>query len=307
MLHVLGALSVQPFSGAFEKGLERVSSPVRPVRAKRPVKPMPGGSGSWLMQLEDGSYCVVKFRDNPQGSRVLINEWIGCRLAQRLGLPVAEPLHVLVDEGTCERWPQLRASHVQPGIHFGSRTPVDPTKTAVYGTFPPALLAKVSNLDCALRVWAFDSWIGNVDGRQIIFTRERKKALGAKGYRLTLIDYGFALGGPQWEPVEGAPPLCPCQRYALRNGLAGTMQEAIDHILELRYEDLLAVADEIPQEWFCSVEEETRLRQWVLVELENRRKRLRCLACSEWRSASCHDHPFRGRLTFSARNRRTDD
>ena len=301
MLHVLGALSVLQSSDASEKGLERVSNPVRPLRAKRPVKAMPGGSGSWLMQLEDDSYCVVKFRDNPQGSRVLINEWIGCRLAQRLGLPVAEPLQVEVDEAICERWPELRAAHVQPGIHFGSRTPVDLTTTAVYGAFPPALLAKVSNLECALTAWAFDSWIGNVDSRQVVFTREKKKTPGAKGYRVTLIDYGFALGGPQWEPVEGAPPLCRWQRFAVHNGRAGAMQEAIDRILALRYEDLLAVVDELPREWFCSVEEETRLRQRVLLELENRRKRLRCLACGERRSANCSDDLFRGPLAFSDR------
>ena len=275
---------------------------LRRLRAVRSVEPMPGGSGSWLMQLEDDSHCVVKFRDNPQGSRVLINEWIGCRLAQRAGLPVAEPLQVRVDEAVCEQWPELRAPHVRPGLHFGSRTPVDPTTAAVYSEFPSALLAKVSNLDCALKTWAFDIWIGNIDERQVVFTREKKRSSTGKIYRVTLIDCGFALGGPRWERVEGAPPLRRWQRFAFRSGVAGRVSEAIDSLLELRYEDLLATVEEIPEEWFCGLDEETRLRQQVLVDLEERRKRLRCLACRDHRPETCGDDIYRGLISFSARN-----
>ena len=40
------------------------------------------------MRCDDGHYYVVKFRNNPQHERVLANEFLATRLAERVGLPV---------------------------------------------------------------------------------------------------------------------------------------------------------------------------------------------------------------------------
>jgi hypothetical protein len=45
---------------------------------------------------------VVKFRNNPQGARILANELLGTRLAARLGLPTAEAAIVEVREDLIE-------------------------------------------------------------------------------------------------------------------------------------------------------------------------------------------------------------
>ena len=58
------------------------------------VRRMRGGAQSHLMRCEskaapgEESYYVVKFQNNPQGTRILANELLGTRLAARLGLPV---------------------------------------------------------------------------------------------------------------------------------------------------------------------------------------------------------------------------
>jgi hypothetical protein len=39
------------------------------------------------MRCSDDNYYVVKFQNNPQHRRVLVNELLGTRLASRLGLP----------------------------------------------------------------------------------------------------------------------------------------------------------------------------------------------------------------------------
>src|SRR5713226_6417980 len=51
------------------------------------VRRMRGGSQSHLMRCSDGNYYVVKFQNNPQHRRILVNELLGTRLARRLGLP----------------------------------------------------------------------------------------------------------------------------------------------------------------------------------------------------------------------------
>jgi hypothetical protein len=52
------------------------------------IRRMRGGAQSHLMRCDDGHYYVVKFRNNPQHSRILANELLGTRMAARLGLPV---------------------------------------------------------------------------------------------------------------------------------------------------------------------------------------------------------------------------
>ena len=52
------------------------------------LRALRGGSQSRLMRASDGNHYVVKFRDNPQGSRILANELLASRLAEQLGLPV---------------------------------------------------------------------------------------------------------------------------------------------------------------------------------------------------------------------------
>lgn len=50
---------------------------------------MHGGAQAHLMRCSDENYYVVKFQNNPQHRRVLVNEMLGTRLASRLGLPTA--------------------------------------------------------------------------------------------------------------------------------------------------------------------------------------------------------------------------
>jgi len=55
---------------------------------------MRGGAQSHLIRYTDGHYYVVKFQNNPQHRRILVNELLGTRLASRFGLPTA-PVEVI--------------------------------------------------------------------------------------------------------------------------------------------------------------------------------------------------------------------
>src|SRR5580692_8422977 len=59
------------------------------LRALEQIRRMRGGAQSHLMRCSDENYYVVKFQNNPQHRRVLVNELLGTRLASRLGLPTA--------------------------------------------------------------------------------------------------------------------------------------------------------------------------------------------------------------------------
>jgi hypothetical protein len=56
------------------------------LRALGQIRRMRGGAQAQLMRCSDGHYYLVKSQNNPQHTRVLVNELLGTRLAARLGL-----------------------------------------------------------------------------------------------------------------------------------------------------------------------------------------------------------------------------
>src|SRR5713226_6447212 len=117
----------------------------------RHIRKMRGRAQSHLMEADDGHFYVVKFKNNPQHRRILVNELVGSELLNYLNIasPIAaliwiseafltNNLDLLIDLGT-EKTP------VQPGWHFGSRFPGDPSETAVYDFMPDNLFHMVTN------------------------------------------------------------------------------------------------------------------------------------------------------------------
>jgi hypothetical protein len=105
------------------------------------IRRMRGGAQFHLMRCSDGNYYVVKFQNNPQHRRVLVNELLGTRLARRIGLSTA-PVSVLeVSEELIRLTPELCIETPRsripcaPGLQFGSRFPMDPRRVALHDFF----------------------------------------------------------------------------------------------------------------------------------------------------------------------------
>src|SRR5260370_21721723 len=71
---------------------------------------MRGGAQSHLMRGADGHFYVVKFQNNPQHSRILVNEWLATRLAGYIGLPVPVAEIVEISDWLGSETPEL---HIQ--------------------------------------------------------------------------------------------------------------------------------------------------------------------------------------------------
>ena len=74
-----------------------------------------------LMLGADGHRYVVKLTSNKVGPKVLANEWLGWRLAKRLGLCVPRCEMVELPRALIARCAPLRRSGAEAGMHFGSR------------------------------------------------------------------------------------------------------------------------------------------------------------------------------------------
>src|SRR5262245_56162543 len=152
-----------------------------PVDAHRLIRKMRGGAQAHLIQAADGYFYVVKFVNNPQHRRVLVNDWIGASFLRYLGLSSPEPAIIrLTPEFVAanpDLYMQLGAHKIrpEPGWHFGSRFPGNPMRTIVYDYLPDVLLERVENRREFAGILAFDQWTGNADSRQAIFFRARLK------------------------------------------------------------------------------------------------------------------------------------
>src|ERR1035438_637002 len=113
-----------------------------PLTAVRHVRKMRGGAQAHLLAADDGKWYVVKFRNNPQHRRVLVNEALCATLLRYL--KISRPETALIQVGgdflaahpECGMQLGTRRVDIEPGWQFGSQYPGDPDRIAVYDFLP---------------------------------------------------------------------------------------------------------------------------------------------------------------------------
>ena len=183
-----------------------------PVNATRLIRKMRGGAQAHLLEGDDGHFYVVKFRENPQHRRVLINESIASTFLEYLQVAAPPTAVIRLSPEFLSANPEVyialgaRRDPPEPGWHFGSRYPGDPNRNAVYDFVPDALLDRIENRNEFAAILAFDKWTGNADARQSIFVRARLReyvptfqghALRV-GFLALMVDHGYIFNGPHW-------------------------------------------------------------------------------------------------------------
>src|ERR1700739_1448587 len=154
------------------------------VKALEQIRRMRGGAQSHLMRCSDGNYYVVKFQNNPQHRRILVNELLGTRLARRLGLPTAPVEVVEVGAELIRLTPELcielprAGTPGAGGLQVGSRYPGDPREMTLHDFLPDEKLREVENLHDFAGMLVFDKWACNTNGRQTVFFEEVARATG---------------------------------------------------------------------------------------------------------------------------------
>jgi HipA-like protein len=250
------------------------------------IRRMRGGAQSHLLRCEDENYYVVKFQNNPQGTRILANELLGTRLAARIGLPVpgatvveVRPEMVALTEDLVIQLGRGRVP-CTPGLEFGSQYPGNPAATVVYDFLPDDQLRDVENLSDFAGIMVFDKWTCNTNGRQAIFLRER----GAERYRAIMIDQGFCFNAAEWN-FPDAPLRGIYARARVYDRVRGwdAFEPWLERIERRITEDVLdEIAREIPPEWY-NFDQEALYR--MMEQLLRRRKLTRELIESAWKSS----------------------
>lgn len=245
------------------------------------IRRMRGGAQSHLMRCADDNFYIVKFQNNPQGTRILANELLGTRLAARMGVAVAGasivevlPAMVELTEDLCVQLGRGRVP-CTAGLEFGSQYPGHPARTAVYDFLPDEALRQAENLTDFCGALVFDKWACNTNGRQAIFLRDRD----AERYRAVMIDHGFCFNASEWN-FPDAPLRGIYARSAVYEQVRGweAFEPWIERVEKRIDENVLdEIVREIPPEWY-NFEQDALFR--LLEQLLRRRKLVRELILS---------------------------
>ena len=269
-----------------------------PLSARRYLRKMRGGAQSHLLEADDGRFYIVKFQNNPQHRRILVNELVSSIFLKYLQISSAEAVIIRIEEEFLRAHPEMaitigtRSIAVEPGWHFGSLHPGDPARAAVYDFVPDALLGQVKNLSDFLAVLVFDKWVSNADGRQSVFFRARLEdwagTAGKFGFVALMIDHGFAFNGPHWNftdtPLMGLYP-----RRLVYDSVRSMadFEPWLEQIMHFPEEIFDSAFKQVPPEWIDGEEEEfERLLEQLLA-----RRRLAPELISETRRSKANPFP----------------
>ena len=236
---------------------------------------MRGGAQSHLMFADDGHYYVVKFQNNPQHIRVLANELLATRIAERVGLPVPIMEVVEVSSWLIENTPDLRirigasSTPCQHGLALGARFVLGPLEGQVYDYLPASALDRVRNLDAFAGMLALDKWTCNTNGRQAVFWKKSRD----KKYTATFVDQGCCFNAGEWNypdsPLRGVYP-----RNEVYAGVRGweSFEPWLSRIENIDPNILWEIAETVPPEWYGSAVDEL---ERLIEQLIARRSRIR--------------------------------
>jgi hypothetical protein len=214
---------------------------------------MRGGAQGHLMLGADGNAYVVKFQNNPQHLRVLVNELMATKLAVAIGLtaPACDVVEVTdwLIENTAELDLDLgsRRERCRPGHSFGSRLIGGLMPGHLLDYLPEEQLAEVRNLEEFAGVLSLDKWTCNTNGRQAVFSRKQRE----KKYTATFIDYGYCFNAGEWiyrdSPLRGV-----YGRNDVYRCVTGweSFDPWLSRIETLKPEMVWAIAETVPPEWY---------------------------------------------------------
>jgi hypothetical protein len=271
------------------------TSRLRVVVATGFVRRMRGGSQACLLTTADGEMYVVKFRNNPQHLRTLVNEIVATLCANRIGITTPELCLVYVDQSLATNHVAdlaIRLAHgsvpIQAGMHLGSCHPSTVANPAVVYDFLPALRSwNIANFRDFVGVFVLDKWIANSDSRQAIFVRMREPDRQDARYQIQMIDHGSAFGGSSWRFADA--PLAGRYHDPTVYSDVTSLTDFEPWIQQIRAIDesfVQLVMRHIPQAWVAGESRE------LIVLLERLMRRRTMLASLIQDVLDCKSNPF---------------
>jgi hypothetical protein len=263
-------------SGPVQTEIQTGQSNCQRVRAVEQIRRMRGGSQSHLMRCSGDNYYVVKFQNNPQHRRILVNELLATRLAKRMGLPTTPTIVVDVSkkliDSTDELVMELSKYRVpcSPGKQLGSKFFGNPRNLRTFDLLPGDELQNVTNFKDFIGMVVFDKWTCNCDGRQCLFMYQHSGDFSMIG-----IDQGFCFNAGDWSFPDSPLRGLYCNKTIYRDHVRSLddFEPWLSRVeREFNIDVLHEAAEGIPPEWY---DNDSKALYNLLEKLNRRRKTIR--------------------------------
>lgn len=245
------------------------------LNARQIVDKMPGGSRSLLVVDSDKKLWVTKFRRNPQHHRLVINEYLGTRIAAELGFTVPQCTLIYVgaevfrDAQRATTLSRLEAAAYEPGIAFGSAYAGVGRWRKMLNYLPANGWQRVDNRSELAGMLVFDTWVQNTDRRQAVYVQEGH----FRSLKALWIDQGNCFGDAQWD-LDLYRPSSLCSDNPVYASLASweDLEPWLARVQAFPSERIREIVSELPPEWLT---DQVSDLQQLIAELEFRKGRLR--------------------------------
>lgn len=227
--------------------------------------PMPFGySKPQLIAFNDGMKYVVKFKNNPTGTRVLVNEYVAASLAQLLGIPIA-PFYIVPISDSFFRESSFHGKHhFQPGQQFASL--YIENCSLLISDFVKREGLRIMNREALAGMLVFDLWLSNTD-------RKEKNVLlqpcGEDVFKLYLIDHGRCFANSNWTPdtLQNVSMNLELSVHKWGFSLLKGREELIPHMEKAASVSdtvIYNILDSIPEDWEISTSDKEALYAYLL-------------------------------------------
>ncbi|RBW68788.1 HipA family kinase [Bacillus taeanensis] len=233
------------------------------------IRSLDGKSKPQLLLFNDSLTYVVKFKNNRQGTRVLVNEYVVGRLAQLLSLPAAPFKVVSISQEFIKTSSEKTAKKFKAGNQFASV--FIPNCTGLSRVPPRPLREEIENIENIAGMVVFDHWVNNTDrGSNNILL----EPLPNRKYDLHLIDHANCFPNEfKWteETVKENPNQVvhrTVHKWAASLLTAKELQPYVEKIIALSNQSIYKVIQSIPNDWEVSPSEKAALFAY-LVDAKN--------------------------------------
>lgn len=220
---------------------------LQPVQLVESIKQ--GYSKPQNILLSDGSKYVVKFKNNPSGTRILVNEYIAGKLGQLLSLPIIPFEIVQINDDFIKDHPILLQRKFASGSQFASlyiENCIQLERNSRNENI------SVSNKDHLAKILVFDIWIGNTDRKENNVLLEPN---GKGEHFLYMIDHGRCFSNAKWtvKTLEKMPKLD--ITLNVHKWIVSLLQSeneieaAIQEMMAIPEENIRDVIQSIPDDW----------------------------------------------------------
>jgi hypothetical protein len=223
-----------------------------------------GATVPQLFRANDGKVYVVKLKNNPMGTKVLVNEYVACWFGMRMELcfPVSDLLEI--HEQVFKKNRRLRAAKISPGPHFASQYLHSNRYVSRQA------LQRAVNKRTMAGVMLFDHMFHNIDR-----TKNRKNLLVCheqEDYVLYAIDNSHLFVRGRWNPrsLEKLAEKITVNQWRSYGWLLKYFLRAEDFrfyaekIADIGDEELVHLVESIPKEWLYKPEESEALLQYMI-------------------------------------------